>query len=110
LILNQRKAKLPTRYYWDLIIFKDLKLFHIKSRRTMMLDLKDIIDKAMALPPSSRANLAEILLESLDFEEDFPVNEEWLDEIKRRCREIDEGKVGLLAGKEALDKLDKQLT
>ena len=38
------------------------------------------------------------------------MHEEWLDEIKRRCREIDEEKVVLIAGKEALDKLDKQLT
>jgi len=33
------------------------------------------------LPPNTRASLAELLLESLDHEEDFPVPDEWLDEI-----------------------------
>ena len=37
----------------------------------MVKDIKDIVDSAMALSVNSRAYLAEMLLESLDFEEDF---------------------------------------
>ncbi|MDN3511718.1 MAG: addiction module protein [Candidatus Jettenia sp.] len=47
----------------------------------------------LKLPANSRAYLVEVLLESLDFEEDFTINNEWKKEIKRRCREIDEDKV-----------------
>ena len=49
--------------------------------------------------------MAEILLESLDFEEDFHVSDEWLNEIKERCREIYEGKVKLIPGEEGLTRL-----
>ncbi len=71
-------------------------------------EIKDIIESAMSLPPNLRASIAEILLESLDFEENFPVSNEWLDEINRRCREIDQGKVRLMAGEEALAQLRKK--
>lgn len=74
----------------------------------MGIEVKDIIKSAMSLPPNLRASVAEILLESLDFEEDFPVSNEWLNEINRRCREIDEGKVELIAGEEGLSLLRKK--
>jgi hypothetical protein len=47
----------------------------------------------MALPSESRAYLAERLLETLDFEEDFAVSDVWLKEISKRCQELDVGKV-----------------
>ena len=53
-------------------------------------------------PPNSRAYIAEVLLESLDFEQDFPVSEVWKAEIDKRCREIDQGEVELIPGDEAL--------
>lgn len=74
----------------------------------MKYEMKDIVSSAMELPPNLRAYLAEVLLESLDFEEDFHVSTEWKDEISKRCREIDEGKVKLIPGEEGLDQLRKK--
>jgi hypothetical protein len=54
-------------------------------------DPKRIIDEAMQLDPAARAFIAETLLETLDFEEDFPISQEWINEINRRCAEIDNG-------------------
>ncbi len=51
---------------------------------------------------------AEVLLESLDFEEDFPISDEWLEEINKRCQEIDEGKVELIPGDEGLARLQNK--
>ena len=47
-------------------------------------DPKKILDEALQLEPTTRAYVAEILLESLDFEEDFAISEEWMQEIRRR--------------------------
>ena len=60
------------------------------------IDPKKILDDALQLEPSTRAFLAEVLLESLDFDQDFEISQAWLEEIRRRCAEIDSGKVTLL--------------
>ena len=67
--------------------------------------VKDIIDEALTLPSNSRAYIAEVLLESLDFEEDFKVDEAWRAEIEKRCREIDVGEVELIEGEEVMANL-----
>ncbi len=67
--------------------------------------VKDIIDEVLTLPSNSRAYVAEVLLESLDFEEDFPVDDAWRVEIEKRCRDIDTGKVELIPGEEAMTAL-----
>ncbi len=74
----------------------------------MSVEIEEIAEKALMLSPSARAHLAEILLESLDYEEDFAISPEWMDEIRRRCREIDSGEVELLPGEEALAALQKK--
>jgi hypothetical protein len=71
-------------------------------------EVKTIVQNIMVLPKHVRAYLAEVLLESLDFEEDFPIGEDWIDEITRRCREIDEGTVDLIPGEEGLAQLREQ--
>lgn len=76
----------------------------------MALQFKEIVDSVLALPSNSRARLAEILLESLDFEDDFTVNEDWLNEIKNRCNDIDENKVELVSGDEGLNRLKRKYT
>lgn len=68
-----------------------------------------IVDNALHLSREERAFLAEKLLESLDFEEEFPVSQEWLSEIKRRCKEIDDGSVTLIPADEVFDELDREL-
>jgi hypothetical protein len=53
------------------------------------MNIDTIAEQALKLAPASRAYIAEILLESLDYEEDFIVSEEWRLEIQKRCKEID---------------------
>lgn len=67
-----------------------------------------IIEDAMQLEPTTRAFVAESLLQSLDFEEDFPLSEEWVQEIRRRCEEIDSGKAVLVEGKTVISQLQKK--
>jgi putative addiction module component (TIGR02574 family) len=75
---------------------------------SMSMELEEIAEKALMLSPTARAQLAEILLESLDYEEGFVISPEWMTEIRRRCREIDNGEVQLLPGEEALAELHKK--
>lgn len=65
----------------------------------------DLLD----LPKQDRAFLAEKLLESLDFDEAFPISPEWRAEIARRCRELDEGRVELIPGEQVFDEVIKAL-
>ena len=58
-------------------------------------DPKKILDEALQLEPAARALVAETLLESLDLDQDFVVSQEWLEEIRRRCAEIDSGRTTL---------------
>jgi len=51
----------------------------------------DIITAALALPPGSRAMLADMLLESLDSPDQKRLDELWVEEAERRAKEVDEG-------------------
>ena len=62
----------------------------------MKVDAKKILEEGMHLEPSTRALIAETLLESLDFEEDFEISQAWRDEIQRRCEQMDRGEVELI--------------
>lgn len=70
-------------------------------------DAKKLIEDAMQLEPPARALIAETLLESLDFEEDFKMSPAWREEIRRRCEEIDSGKVKLTDSDTVLTELRK---
>ena len=74
----------------------------------MKSEVEEITEKALLLPSTARASLAELLLESLDYEDDFLVSEEWMNEIHKRCREIDEAKVQLISAENALAELQKK--
>jgi len=71
-------------------------------------EIEYVANKALCFSLSARAYLAELLLESIDFEDDFIISKEWIDEIHRRCEEIDNGKVELLDGEESLSELRKK--
>jgi len=73
----------------------------------MKSEIENIAEKALNLSSSARAYLVELLLESLDFEEDFPISDEWIDEIQRRCKEIDNRDIELIDGETALAELRK---
>ena len=74
----------------------------------MTQNLKEILDEALSLPDVSRAYVAEVLLESLELGEDVPVSDAWRREIDKRCKEIDEGKVALIPGDEAITRLKER--
>jgi putative addiction module component (TIGR02574 family) len=73
------------------------------------MSLTELTDEALALPSEARAYLAEKLLETLDFEEDFTVNEVWRKEIRKRCQELDEGKVQTIPAETAIAELRQSL-
>ena len=73
-------------------------------------DPKKILDEAMQLEPAARALVAETLLESLDLGDDVAVSKEWLEEIQRRCSEIDSGKTTLVDGALVINELREKYT
>lgn len=67
----------------------------------MKTELDKIMSEAMDLPAPLRAFLATKLIESLDVNGAQELSDEWKQEIRRRCREIDEGTVDLVEADEA---------
>jgi putative addiction module component (TIGR02574 family) len=73
---------------------------------------QSVFDAALSLPEGARANLAEALLASLP---DGPAaaSDElprvWLEEIRRRRQEIEEGKVKLISGEDVMDRLRQRI-
>jgi len=57
----------------------------------MTSDLERLKSELMALPPKSRALLAHTLIESLDEDADPDAEALWVEEIRRRDREIRTG-------------------
>jgi putative addiction module component (TIGR02574 family) len=70
----------------------------------MKKDAIQILESALSLPQQARAFLAEKLIESLDTDVDFYLSEEWRKEISRRCAQIDQGEVSLVASDEVFHK------
>jgi putative addiction module component (TIGR02574 family) len=66
---------------------------------------EEILRAALELPPNARAMLAGHLLESLDDPEQTEIDAAWSEEIERRIRDIDEGKVKLIPGEEVVAEL-----
>ncbi|ODS33981.1 MAG: putative addiction module component [Candidatus Scalindua rubra] len=70
---------------------------------------EQLVKEILQLPTQQRAFLAEKLLESLDFTQDFQLTKEWSEEIKRRCEEIDKGSVELIPTEDVFKKAYRQL-
>lgn len=68
-----------------------------------------IVEEALHLPREARAFLAEKLIESLDREEHFEISAKWMEEIRRRCKEIDNGTVELIPAERVLNELDRKM-
>jgi putative addiction module component (TIGR02574 family) len=66
---------------------------------------EEIISAALALPPGTRAMLAEHLLDSLNGEEQKRIDALWADEIERRIKDVDDGKVIPTPGGEVMERL-----
>ena len=74
----------------------------------MKANAKKVLEEAMQLEPGTRAMIAETLLESLDFEENFEVSQAWREEIQRRCEQIDRGEVELIDSDTVMAELRKK--
>jgi putative addiction module component (TIGR02574 family) len=68
----------------------------------MPLTLEQLAEEAMQLPVSSRALLADKIVESLDFAEPDEIQRIWATEALRRRDEIRSGKVTPVAGEKVL--------
>jgi len=58
--------------------------------------LEEIYQEASELSDNERAELAGLLLETLDGEPDPGVEAAWADEVERRVRQIDSGEVKMI--------------
>lgn len=72
------------------------------------MNIETLTEQALKLAPALRAQIAEILLESLDYEENFIVSEAWRQEIQKRCKEIDADPAILIDGEKAMDELKQR--
>lgn len=61
----------------------------------MSTSVERIVSEALGLPPEARAFVAEKLIESLDAEPGGELSPAWREEVRKRCREVDDGLVKL---------------
>ena len=61
----------------------------------MSMTADKIVIEALGLSPQARAFVAERLIESLDAIPGEELSPAWREEIRKRCREVDEGAVEL---------------
>jgi len=74
-----------------------------------MTQFKKITSETLSLPTEERAELAEILIQSLDEKEDEDIRSAWLQEIRKRDREIRSGKAVLKPVDQVLREAREQL-
>ncbi len=55
-----------------------------------------LLEKAIEMPPNKRVAFAELILASIDYEEEG-IRQSWIMEVKDRMRAVNEGKAKLLA-------------
>ena len=75
----------------------------------MSLTVDQITAGALHLPVSSRAELAEKLVESLEFSENGDIQQAWAVEAVRRRDEVRSGKVKTIPGEEVLAEVRRML-
>ncbi len=63
-----------------------------------------MVEEGLKLLGESRAQLADLLVDSLDSDDLGRVEQSWLDEAKRRRGEVRSGKIKPVAGEQALRK------
>ena len=71
--------------------------------------LQEIYQEASALTEAERAELAGLLLQSLETEPDADVEAEWAAEVERRVQEIESGAVQMIPWEEVRAELHARL-
>lgn len=64
-----------------------------------------VVGDALALPPRSRARLAEKLLESLDQPRQKAIDKLWADEVEDRIEAYEKGEIKVISGKDIFREL-----
>ncbi|MBN1638468.1 MAG: addiction module protein [Ignavibacteriales bacterium] len=54
-----------------------------------------LLDKALEMPPNERVTFAELILASIDYEED-EIRQSWIQEVNARMKAFNEGRANLL--------------
>ena len=72
------------------------------------MNVETVANQALKLNVNARAYLAQVLLESLDYEEDVIISSQWRQEIQKRCNEIKNSPEILIDGKSFLSALKGQ--
>ena len=72
--------------------------------------VKELYDEASALNEKQRADLAGLLLESLDPEQDPNVEQAWTSEIEKRLTQIDGGEVDLIPWEDVKKEMYERIT
>ncbi|GAP97725.1 addiction module protein [Leptolyngbya sp. NIES-2104] len=67
-----------------------------------MKSIEQLTEEVLSLPSTSRALLAEKLVESLEFDTDSAIQATWTTEAKRRRDEVRTGEIQPSPGEEAL--------
>ena len=56
---------------------------------------KALLEKALEMPPGERVTFAELILSSIDYEEE-EIRQSWTAEVKSRMKAVNEGRASLL--------------
>lgn len=75
----------------------------------MSRNIEELFREASDLPEADRAELAGLLLESLEGEPDAGVEAAWAQEVERRVRQIETGEVRTIPWEEVRAKLHTRL-
>jgi putative addiction module component (TIGR02574 family) len=71
----------------------------------MPMTKEQILNEAMALQPLDRETIAEALFSSVVYDDEMPVDSEWMSEIRRRKGEIQAGRAVLVPFEEVMARL-----
>ena len=63
---------------------------------------------ALHLPREDRTKLASCLLKSLDDDDDFQLNPEWIEELDRRVRSMDDGTAKIISSEELWEEVSQR--
>jgi putative addiction module component (TIGR02574 family) len=74
-----------------------------------MAQAKDILEAALELEPAERARIAQQLLDSLDGGANGGLDAVWIEELERRARDIEEGRVQFVSWTEARQEIESGL-
>jgi putative addiction module component (TIGR02574 family) len=79
------------------------------GQSTKGISAKQIIAAAMKLPPKLKVKLAEELLESVEPLNQPEIDHAWVIEVRRRLRDVQEGKAHTIPAEEAFRSIDARL-